>query len=324
MLPATIPDRLSLKLLRKRSRTIILPAVLLAFSLLALAGCSETSDLRWISLHSSATTASGGSSTSIPLRMAVAAVVSPAETVKSYLSLSEYLSKRLERPVEIVQRQTYAEINNLVRTGEVDFALVCNGGYVAGNRDFGMELLVVPQIGGSTSDQSLVVVLSSSQVQNLLDLRQKTFAFSDPLSFTGWLAPRYLLWRMGERPEHFFRRVIFTYSHDNSLRALLDRVVDGAAVDGIVYQQFLSRHPEYRGKFRVIAHSLAAGNPPVVVNPQLEAGLKRRLKELFLSMHKDKEGQEALGAMLVDRFVPAQDSAYDPIRIMEKEMTQER
>ena len=322
MLPATFLGDARFRRVANGRWIILLLVVPLGFSLWALAGCGSTSNLKWISLHSTGTVGSGVQATPIPLRMGVAAVVSPAETVKTYQALGEYLSERLGRQVEIVQRQTYAEINNLVKTGEVDFALVCNGGYVAGNRDFGMELLAVPQIEGSTSDQSLIVVLSSSQVRNLTDLRGRTFAFSDPLSFTGCLAPRYLLGRIGERPEQFFRRVIFTFSHDNSLQALLDRVVDGAAVDSVVYQQFLLRYPEHQGKFRIIARSPAAGNPPVVVNPQLEPGLKTQLKEAFLSMHKDKNGQKALGAMLVERLVPAKDSDYDPIRLMEKEMNQ--
>ena len=65
----------------------------------------------------------------VPLRVAVAAVISPKGTVESYSSLIDYLSKKIGRPVELVQRRTYMEINNMVKSGEVDIAFVCTSAY---------------------------------------------------------------------------------------------------------------------------------------------------------------------------------------------------
>ena len=45
-----------------------------------------------------------------PLRVAVAAVISPKGTVESYQPLLDYLARALGRPVELVQRRTYAEV----------------------------------------------------------------------------------------------------------------------------------------------------------------------------------------------------------------------
>ena len=82
----------------------------------------------------------------VPLRVAVAAVISPKETLKSYNALLEYMGKRLGRPVELVQRQTYAEINDLVRSAHVDVAVVCGGAFIEGERELGNEILVAPQV----------------------------------------------------------------------------------------------------------------------------------------------------------------------------------
>src|SRR3990172_1693725 len=63
----------------------------------------------------------------MPLRVAVAAVISPKETLKSYDALLDYMGKRLGRPGELVQRQTYAETNDLVRSAHLDVAFVSRG-----------------------------------------------------------------------------------------------------------------------------------------------------------------------------------------------------
>ena len=51
-----------------------------------------------------------------PLRVAVAAVISPRGNVDSYTPLLTYLGQKLNRPVEMVQRRTYAEVNDLLVT----------------------------------------------------------------------------------------------------------------------------------------------------------------------------------------------------------------
>lgn len=60
----------------------------------------------------------------VALRVAIAPVISPRETLKSYSDLVDYLGKRLGRPAEIIQRNSYAEVNELVRSGDCDVAFV--------------------------------------------------------------------------------------------------------------------------------------------------------------------------------------------------------
>lgn len=252
----------------------------------------------------------------MPLRVAIAAVISPRSTVESYSALLDYLSRHLERPVELVQRQTYAEVNELVRTGQVDMAFVCGGAYVEGQRQFGMELLVVPQINGGTIYYSDIIVPRDSSAHTLNDLRGKVFAFSDPLSNSGQLAPAYELTQLGVTPESFFSRTIFTYSHDNSIRAVAAKLVDAAAVDSLVYEALVASNDDLAAQTRILERSAPYGIPPVVIHPSLNAELKAELRETLLHMDSSVDGQAALARLRIDRFVHADDGAYDSIRKM--------
>jgi len=107
-------------------------------------------------------------SASAPLRVAVAAVISPQGTLPSYDRLLACLGKALGRPVELVQRRTYAETNDLLRTRQVDLAFVCTGAYVRGQREFGMELLVAPQVNSETVYYSYIIVPADSPAQSLV------------------------------------------------------------------------------------------------------------------------------------------------------------
>lgn len=250
----------------------------------------------------------------VPLRVSVAAVVSPQGTLASYQPLLDYISDQLDRPVELVQRQTYAETNALIEQNAVDIAFVCTSAYIDGYEAFGMELLAAPQVNGTSSYQSVLIVPASSPAQSMADLEGRVFAFTDPNSFSGRIYPTYLVQGLGRNPEEFFGRTFFTYSHDDAIRAIASGIADGAAVDSLVYDFAVQRDQELASKVRLIHRSQAFGIPPVVINPGARPQLKATLQELLLEMSVDPEGQAALAALGVEMFVLPDDATYDSAR----------
>ncbi len=250
----------------------------------------------------------------VPLRVAVAAVISPKGTAESYQFLLDYLSQKLDRPVELVQRRTYSEVNDLVESGYVDVAFVCTSAYVDGNEKFGMELLAAPQVNGETVYYSMLIVPADSPARSMADLRGKVFAFTDPMSNTGRVYPTYLVQQLRSTPEEFFARMFFTYSHDDAIRAVADGLADGAAVDSLVYDFAVARDPGLGAKIRLIHRSPPFGIPPVVVSPNVRPQLKAELQSLLLGMADDPQGQKGLQTVGVDKFVLIDDSAYDSAR----------
>jgi phosphonate transport system substrate-binding protein len=251
-----------------------------------------------------------------PLRVAVAAILSPQTTSHSYDPLLAYLEQHTGRPVELVQRSTYAETNELIRTHQVDLAFVCTGAYVRGEREFGMELLAVPEVNGQPTYRSYVIVPASNPAHALEDLRGSVFAFTDPLSLSGYLVPLYAISVLGESPDEFFARTLFTYSHENSIRAVAEGWVDGGGVDSLVYEAMTTEEQFYAEQTRVIWRSEPYGAPPVVVHPDLDPALKEQLREALLTMEGSETGREALAALGVDRFVPGEETWYDSARVV--------
>lgn len=256
----------------------------------------------------------------VPLRVSVAAVISPKGTAQSYQALLDYLSAKLERPVELIQRRTYAETNALIEAGYVDVAFVCTSAYLDGAARFGMELLAAPQVNGETVYHSVLLVPAGSSAQSMADLRGKRFAFTDPMSNTGRVYPTYLVQQLGSTPEQFFSKVFFTYNHDDAIRAVAEQVADGAAVDSLVYEFALEREPELARRVRVIHRSPPFGIPPVVVNPEVRPQLKAILRDLLYNMADDPDGQQALADLGIERFVPISDEAYSSARRLFQEM----
>lgn len=303
--------------MRVQRRVSFLLFIVLVSAMWSLTGCGAASTYPYVSLAEPPLHPSPIENTETDqstLRVAIAAVISPQGTVESYTPLLEYLAQRIGRPVRLIQRKTYAEVNNLIRDGEVDLALICTGAYVQGRREFAMDLLAAPQVNGQTVYYSYIIVPADSPIHHLTGLRGKVFAFTDPMSNTGRMMPTYMLWQIGETPERFFQRTIYTFSHDNSIYAVAKGLVDGAAVDSLVYHYTLNRDPSLVDRVRVIAQSPPCGMPPVVVSNQLNTDLKAKLRSILLTMHLDPLGQTILSRLLIDRFVMADDQAYESVR----------
>ena len=246
----------------------------------------------------------------VPLRVAVSSILSPKETLTVYQPLIDYLEIKLGYPVTLLQRKTYKEVNDLLQAGGADVAFVCSGGYAAGYQSFGMELLAIPLVRNEHVYQSYIITNQAASGNSIIDLRGLSFAFTDPMSFSGRIAPVHMIESQGIDSKTFFGRTFFTYSHDNAIRAVAEGIVEAAAVDSMIFDHAVQKEPNLAAKIKIIDKSLFVGNPPVVVNPDLDAILKKRVQLLILTMHEDANGQQALKALSYDKFLPPDDQEY--------------
>jgi phosphonate transport system substrate-binding protein len=256
------------------------------------------------------------------LKVAIGAMISPVETISSYQSLLNYVSKKLNLKVELVQRETYSEINELIPTNEVDIAFICTGPYIVGKDKYGFEGLVSPVVRGEPFYQAYLIVNKNSPYQSLEDLKGKTFAFTDPESNTGDFVPTYWLFQINETPDSFFSKTVFTYSHDNSIMAVAKSIVDGASVNSLVWEYFNARDPIYTSQTKIIKKSEKYGSPPLVASKSVPQELKLKIIRLFCEMNEDPEGRKILDELLIDSFRPTDDSWYETVKQMTQTLIQ--
>jgi phosphonate transport system substrate-binding protein len=253
-----------------------------------------------------------------PLRIGVSSMITPVDTVKYYQEIIDYIGARIQRPVRMVHRRTYEEMDGLLERGEVKIAFICSAPYVKDRERFGVELLVAPSVNGSVKYHSYVIVHNDSPIKAFPELKEKSFAFTDPNSNTGKIYPTYLLKTMGYIPEKFFGRTAYSYSHNKSVEMVAKKVVDGAAVESMVYEYMRKTGSPYARQTKIIKRSPPYGIPPVVVTRDVDPRLKSKVKEAFLSMRNTPKGKAILAAMMIDGFVVVTDGNYDTIREMER------
>ena len=248
------------------------------------------------------------------LNIAIAGMTSPLETLRYYQDLLDYMGRKLDLPVKMKQRKTYQEVNDLLVAGELDAAFLCSGGYIRAGKSLASESFAVPVIRGKVTYQAYLIVHRDSPVGDFAGLQGGSFAFTDPLSNSGWLFPVSKLTALGATPSSYFSRIIYTYGHDRSIEAVAHRIVDGASVDGLVYDYFAETAPEKLKHTRIIERSPGFGMPPVVASPKLDRAAKDKLRIVLLNMHQDAEGIRILRKLSIDQFKRGEERDYESVR----------
>lgn len=248
------------------------------------------------------------------LKVAISAITTPRENINYYQDLLNFIATKLNYEIEFKQRKTYEEVNELLIKNEVDLAFICSGAYVVEKDKNNIELLVVPVSNGKPFYQAYIIVHKSSQINTFEDLKDKSFTYTDPMSNTGKLYPIKRITDIGQNINTFFKSTMYSNAHDNSIQLVAKKIVDGASVDGLIFEYTKKHYPEKVKNIKVIEISEVYGIPPIVVPTSLGKATKQKLKKIFLEIHRDTVGKKILDKLMIDRFEEGKDENYNSIR----------
>jgi phosphonate transport system substrate-binding protein len=245
------------------------------------------------------------------LNLAISAMISPAETYRYYEALINYISKHANRSIRFVQRESYNEVNKLLEIGQVDLAFICSGAYVRAVDKIPVSIIAIPVINGERFYRAYIIKHKNSPIQKFEDLRDKIFAFTDPLSNSGHLYALKRVKELSSSADQFFSKTIFTHAHDYSIQAVDQKIVDGATVAGFVFDYLKAFNPERIENVKIIETSEAYGMPPVVT---VDPDIKKQIQPILLEMHKNAQGKKILKKLIIDRFVSSDSTDYTTIK----------
>ncbi len=241
--------------------------------------------------------------------------MTPAFLNTQYGLLAEwrgYMQAKLDRPVDIVQRDSYRETMDLLRLEQLDFAWICSYPYAYLRKQ--LRLVAVPlYLSRPFYRAYLIVSVRNRHIKGLSQLREKVFAYADPYSLTGHLVPRYQLRKMGEDPEKFFSKTFFTYSHRKLIEAVADGLAHGASVDGYVWDSLNALKPEITSRTFPVSQSPEFGFPPLVARLGVAQEDFAAVQKMFIGMRQDPQGSALLQHLNLNGFIHGTPSLYDDV-----------
>jgi phosphonate transport system substrate-binding protein len=233
----------------------------------------------------------------------------------------EILRKELGMEVQPFVAVDYTGVIEALRAHKLDIAFLTPASYVLAKNETDIQVVLKSHRKGYASYYAAIITRADSGINTIKDLRNKTFAFGDPLSTTGHIIPRKMFLENGLDPAKDFKNVIYSGGHDATVLAVLNRKVDGGATfanftDGkdTAWNQYL-KNPAEQKQIRAIAYSEAIPADNLVLRSGLDPELGKKIQEIFLALSRDPAGQKMLRDLYqIDGFVPATDQDYESIR----------
>ncbi len=222
--------------------------------------------------------------------------------LKTFKKWSNYLEKKLNIKVEIKFSRTYAEMMSMIKHHKVDIAYVCNSTYVKLKKNNLASVLVMPISDKKNYYYSYIITNKTRLFTSLYDFKGHIFAFTDPDSTSGAIAPTYEIMKKNSSPKTFFKKTIYTYKHAESIQAVLDGFVDGASVDSLVYEQFSKRFPNEIKKLKIVQKLGPFTMSPIVAHNGMTKKLFLKIQQTLIDMNKDNDGKEIFKALSLDKL----------------------
>jgi phosphonate transport system substrate-binding protein len=249
----------------------------------------------------------------------------PSENVQQVAQnaqpIVDILHKELGMDVEPFVAVDYTGVIEALRAKKLDIAFLTPASYVLAKNEADVQVVLKSHRRGYASYYAAIITRADSGIYTLKDLRNKTFAFGDPLSTTGNIIPRKMFLEAGIDPAKDFKNVLYSGGHDATVLAVLNRKVDAGATfanftDGkdAAWIQYL-KNPEEQKKIRAIAYSEPIPADNLVLRADLDPELGKKIQDIFLALGRDPAGQKMLRDLYqIDGFVPATDQDYESIR----------
>ena len=253
-------------------------------------------------------------SSSQPLRLGI----TPAAARNQYALLEEwraYLEQKLNRPVELISRDSSLDTVELLKQNKLDFAWLSAPVYLRNRQR--MNLVAAPVYRGRPLDQTYLIVPSSDQsTQSILQLQGKVFAFVEPDSNSGYLEPIYQLIQAKKDPDQFFQKTFFTRDHQKIVAAVAIGLADGGSMSGFAWESLALSRPDITSQTRIVTKSAQYGFPPIIARSNLNKDNFTRMQKVLLDMANDANGLKLLNQLNLDGFVLIDDKLYRSVQLM--------
>lgn len=253
------------------------------------------------------------------LTIAAIPVTSESTQKEQKQTLTDYLSKTLNRPVLVQFTKDYDTAVDLLVQEKVQVALLGPLSYVeARQRNPQVEPIAAPvnKITQRPWYKSAIVVNSASGIKTISDLKGKRIGFVSKLSASGYMVPTVKLLDIGLDPRSYFSSVEFYGSHDKNLDALLNGKADAIAIDKNNYLR-AKEAGKVNDSYQIIWESEPIPESPVVVSKKLSSQLIADIRQAFINAPTgllDITGNPSNGYTLVE------DSTYEPIRRIKQQI----
>jgi len=249
------------------------------------------------------------------ISMGLIPLESPTEMYRRFFPLSEYLSRKIDRVVELRVQADYETTIKEIGTGITKLCFMTPSTYIKARREYGVEVLVMALRDGKPYHQVAIIARKDNeQINKIEDIRGKTFAFGDILSTSSYIVPMTMLIEAGIKLNdlHFYD---FRGHHDDVVRAVLEGEFDAGGVMLSVAERFKDEGL----KFIKISEEVPEFN--ICANRDMDAEDKRKIKEALIRLDNKKSEDRAILQSISPHYTGFVEARHEDYEYIERLMS---
>ena len=237
----------------------------------------------------------------------------PLVTIRLFKPLQTYLEEQLGIPVKLETASSFSRFEDMLEQNPFDLVHFNQCHYIEAHESTGYEVIAQNEEFGKETLSGAIFVRKDSGINSLEQLKGKRILFGGgQKAMISYVVPRYLLIESGIQPVDYTER--FAKSPPNALLALHQGLVDASGAGAVVAQLPLVTEKIDTSQLTMLAQSAPLSHLPWAVKPDMDAGLKAKIRSLLIGLKDSDAGREILKAARLTALNPARDSDYDEHR----------
>ena len=243
----------------------------------------------------------------------------PTELQRKFAPLGKYLEAEIGMKVEFIAVSDYAAVVESLAAKKLDLAWLGGFTFVQARLRTGNANPIVQREEDRVFTSKFIANVSSG-INNLDDLKGKTFSFGSVSSTSGHLMPRFFLQQNKITPEKDFKRVAFSGAHDATVLQVEAGKVDAGALNASVWDKLLAEKKVDSSKVKVIYTTPTYFDYNWTVRGDLDPVLVKKISDAFLKLDaKIPAHKEILDLQRASKFIPTNADNYKGIEAAARE-----
>ena len=232
----------------------------------------------------------------------------PEQMLQERKTLSDFLSKKMGRPVEVIVPLSSSVIIEGFANGTIDLGYLSATDMVIAQKKNVAQILLAGEIEGRNFYQSYWVALKEKPYNEIEDLRGKPVAFASKTSTSGYLIPVYDLKRKGlltkPDPEQFFGKgnLFYGTGYVSAIERVLTGQAEAAAVSYYVLDKDKHLTAEQRAKLKKVTEQGPVPTHVIAVRSSISETDRQALRQGLETMN-EKENAELRDKVFTSKLV---------------------
>lgn len=230
---------------------------------------------------------------------------------KRYDHFATYLSEQLGVKVRVHVCSDYAVAIEALRSGQAQLASLGVLPFLIARREVGAIPLFAPVAEGKQVYNSVIITRIDSGITDVSQLKDRSFAFVDPVSTSGYLFPMVMLEEAGLKPGSDFVTPMYAGSHQAVLESVFSGRVDAGGTFEAARGLYL-KEESAREQIRVLATSADIPFGVLAAGPSLSKETRERVCEAIEKLNATPDNAVYAG-MGLDAYIHVKPDAFDKV-----------